>query len=283
MTKTVYAEKKTTGRYKILKHCGSAAAATTLAALFGVIIYILISGIPHLSFNFLFGKYTGSNPTLAPALSGTLMLLVAALGIAVPIGIATAVFLTEYAAQRKGIVKLIRLAVETLAGIPSIIYGLFGYLVFVVEMGLGYSLLGGGITLAIMILPVIIRSAEESLLSVPKELKEASYALGARKVRTIFGVILPSAASGILTSVVLAAGRVISESAVLILTVGMLVNKMPENFFFPGTSLALNVYFFGSQGYPKQAAATGAALLIIVICINLTAGLLEKRLNKIKI
>ena len=177
-------------------------------------------------------------------------------------------------------IKIIRIATETLAGIPSIVYGIFGYLVFVIAIGLQYSLLGGGITLAIMILPVIVRSTEESLLAVPRSLREGSFALGSSKVRTIFSVVLPCAASGIVTSLILAIGRVMSESAVLILTIGMVVNKMPAGFASPGTSLALDVYYFSSHGYPEQAAATGAVLLLLVVAINALASVLGKRFGK---
>jgi phosphate transport system permease protein len=176
--------------------------------------------------------------------------------------------------------QTIRIALETLAGIPSIVYGIFGYLVFVVALGFKYSLIGGGITLAIMILPVIVRSTEESLLAVPRTLREGSFALGSSKVRTIFSVVLPCAASGIVTSLILAIGRVMSESAVLILTSGMVVDKIPEGFASPGTSLALDVYYFGSHGYPEQAAATGVVLLVLVVSINILATVLGKIYGK---
>jgi phosphate transport system permease protein len=196
---------------------------------------------------------------------GTLYLIAISISIAAPIGIGSAIFLTEYTKTKSRLIRIIRVAVETLAGIPSIVYGIFGYLVFVVALDFKYSLTGGGITLAIMILPVIVRSTEESLLAVPLTLREGSFALGSSKVRTIFSVVLPCAASGIVTSLILAIGRVMSESAVLILTIGMVVNKMPENFASPGTSLALDVYYFGSHGYPEQAAATGVVLLVLVV------------------
>jgi len=232
-----------------------------------------------MSVQLLFGDY-GRYPSLKPALLGTLYLVLISLSIAAPIGIGSAIFLTEYTKSKSRLVRVIRVATETLAGIPSIVYGIFGYLVFVVALGLRYSLLGGGITLSIMILPVIVRSVEESLLAVPNALREGSFALGASKVRTIFAVILPCAASGIVTSLILAMGRVISESAVLILTIGMVVNKMPQNLYSPGTSLALDVYYFGSHGYPDEAAATGVVLLLLVVSINIIATWLGKVLGK---
>ncbi len=258
-------------KYKILRIISQAALVINVIALVSIIAFILIRGVPHLSFQLLFGDY-GAEPSIKPAIIGTLWLIVIAIGIAAPIGIGCAIFLTEYANSKSRLIKYIRIATETLAGIPSIVYGIFGYLVFVVALGLRYSLLGGGITLAIMILPVIVRSTEESLLAVPTSLREGSFALGSGKVRTIFSVVLPCATNGIVTSLILAVGRVISESAVLILTVGMVVNKMPHGVFSPGTSLALNVYYFGSHGYPEQAAATGVVLLLLAVCINVLGG-----------
>ena len=260
-------------KYAALKYTAQSALVLSLIALLAVILFILIRGIPHVNMQLLLGDY-GKYPSITPALAGTLYLVLIAVLLAAPIGIGSAVFLSEYTKSKSRLVRIIRIATETLAGIPSIVYGIFGYLVFVVTLGFKYSLIGGGITLAIMILPVIVRSTEESLLAVPLSIREGSFALGSSKVRTIFSVILPCAASGIVTSLILAIGRVISESAVLILTVGMVVNKMPENITSPGTSLALDVYYFASHGYPEAAAATGAVLLILVIFINLTATVL---------
>jgi phosphate transport system permease protein len=252
----------------------------SLIALASVIIFIIIRGLPHINMHLLFGDYSSKAPSIKPALVGTLYLIVISIAIATPIGIGSAIFLTEYTKSQSRLIQIIRVAVETLAGIPSIVYGIFGYLVFVVALGFKYSLIGGGITLAIMILPVIVRSTEESLLAVPRTLREGSFALGSSKVRTIFSVVLPCATSGIVTSLILAIGRVMSESAVLILTIGMVVNKMPENFASPGTSLALDVFYFGSHGYPEQAAATGVVLLVLVVSINILATVLGKVFGK---
>ena len=262
--------------YKIMSQ---GALVLSLIALVAVIIFILIRGIPYVNMQLLFGDY-GKEPSIKPALVGTLYLILISISIAAPIGIGSAIFLTEYTNSKSRLIRIVRIATETLAGIPSIVYGIFGYLVFVVALGFRYSLIGGGITLAIMILPIIVRSTEESLLAVPKSLREGSFALGSSKVRTIFSVVLPCAASGIVTSLILAIGRVISESAVLILTIGMVVNKMPENFASPGTSLALDVYYFGSHGYPEQAAATAVVLLVLVVSINITATVLGKVFGK---
>ena len=258
--------------FKGLKYFSYVCTVLSVVALVAVVWYVLSRGIDKISLDLLFGEYDGKSPSILPAFKGTVILVLISAAIAVPIGIFTAIFLVEYMNNKGKFVKFIRLATETLAGIPSIVYGLFGYLIFVVSFGWGYTLLGGGITLAIMILPVIVRSTEESLLAVPDGLREGAYALGANKVRTIFKIILPSAASGIVTSVILAIGRVVSESAVLILTIGMVVNLVPQNAMSPGTSLALDIYFFASHGYPEEAAATSVVLLLFVFALNLIAG-----------
>ena len=265
--------------YSILKYVCIIALVLSLISLIAVVAYVLINGVTKLSFNLLFGDYTAS-PSIFPAFIGTLQLVGIATIIAVPIGIASAIFLVEYTNNKGKFVKIVQVATETLAGIPSIVYGLFGYLIFVVAFGWGYSMLGGGITLAIMILPTIVRSTQESLLSVQEGLREGSYALGASKVRTIFKIVLPSCAGGIVTSIILAIGRVVSESAVLILTVGMVVNKVPETLMAPGTSLALDIYYFASHGYPDEAAATAVVLLIFVIFLNLLASFIGKMIKK---
>jgi len=237
-------------------------------------------GLPYINMHLLLGDYTSAAPSLKPAILGTLYIILISISIAAPIGIGCAIFLSEYTKSKSRLIRFIRVAVETLAGIPSIVYGIFGYLVFVVTLGLRYSLVGGGMTLAIMILPVIVRSTEESLLAVPLTLREGSFALGASKVRTIFAVVLPCAASGIVTALILAIGRVISESAALLMTIGMVVNRVPETFASPGTSLALNVYYFGSHGYPQQAAATAVVLLVLVMSINIIATVLGEIFGK---
>lgn len=266
--------------FSALKYVSCVCTAVAVASLIAVIVYVLVNGVGEISADLLFGEYKGDNVSILPALKGTIDLVLVAAAIAVPIGIFTAIFLVEYMRGKGKLVKVIRVATETLAGIPSIVYGLFGYLVFVVTFGWGYSLLGGGITLAIMILPVLVRSTEESLLSVPAGYREGALALGASKVRTIFTVVLPAAASGIVTAVILAIGRVISESAVLILTIGMVVNRMPASMMSPGTSLALDIYYFANNGYPKQAAATAVVLLLLVVVLNLLATGAGKLLKK---
>ncbi|MBO4982779.1 MAG: phosphate ABC transporter permease PstA [Clostridia bacterium] len=265
--------------YSILKYVCIIALVISIVSLVAVTAYVLINGVSKLSFNLLFGDYTDS-PSIFPAFIGTLQIVGIASIIAVPIGIASAIFLVEYTGNKGKFVKIIQVATETLAGIPSIVYGLFGYLIFVVAFGWGYSMLGGGITLAIMILPTIVRSTQESLLSVQDGLREGSFALGASKVRTIFKIVLPSCAGGIVTSIILAIGRVVSESAVLILTIGMVVNKVPETLLSPGTSLALDIYYFASNGYPDEASATAVVLLVFVVFLNLLASFIGKMIKK---
>ena len=227
--------------YKVLKIISIICAVVSVAALIAVTLYILINGVSKLNSELLFGDYSNS-PSILPALVGTIEIILIASAISIPLGVGSAIFLVEYMQNKGKLVKIIRVATETLAGIPSIVYGLFGYLIFVVTLKMGYTILGGGMTIAIMILPVIVRQTEESLIAVPMSLREGAYALGASKVATIFKVVLPSASSGIVTAIILAIGRVISESAVLILTIGMVVNKIPESALSPGTSLALDIY-----------------------------------------
>lgn len=258
------------GYFASLKYVSLFSLLLSLVALFAIIIFIFVRGVGNLSWQFLFGKY-GDQPSLLPATIGTLHLIAIALLLGMPLGVATSIYLVEYTNDSNIVTKIIRIAIETLASIPSIVYGLFGYLVFVVSLGWGYTLMGGGITLAIMILPLIVKNVEEALKEVPNSLREASLALGASKIRTIFHVVLPSALPGILTSVILSIGRVVSESAVLLLTVGMVVNLIPENAMSAGSSLALDIYYFASFGYIGEASAASLTLLILVLFLNLLA------------
>lgn len=271
--------------YKTLKNISILCAVVSVTALIAVTLYILVNGVSKLNSKLLFGDYSDS-PSILPALVGTIEIILIASAISIPLGVGSAIFLVEYMQNKGKLVKIIRIATETLAGIPSIVYGLFGYLIFVVTLKMGYTILGGGMTIAIMILPVIVRQTEESLIAVPMSLREGAYALGASKVATIFKVVLPSASSGIVTAIILAIGRVISESAVLILTIGMVVNKIPESALSPGTSLALDIYYFSSHGYPDAAAATAVVLLILVIAINIIAtgagSLIRKSMGEVK-
>ena len=241
-----------------------------------LVVYVMASGLPHLSFDFLFGQSSNAKITLAPAFVSTIMLIGLALLIALPLGIGAAIYLNEYAKRGSFFVKTVRLFVDTLAGIPSIIFGLFGMVFFVTVLNMGYSLIAGGISLALMILPTIIRSTEQSLSEVPDSMREASYALGAGKLKTIFVVVLPQAISGIITSVILSVGRIVSESAVLIFTAGTGI-YMPLGYGDQGASLAVMVYRFMSEGmYWNEAYSTASVLLIFVIVLNLLVSLVER-------
>ncbi|MDR3021872.1 MAG: phosphate ABC transporter permease PstA [Clostridiales bacterium] len=273
------AESRQKAWYAFLKVSSFFAAFLGVLALVGLILFILIRGTPYVSWHFVFGKYTLDNPTLTPAIVGTLILVGIALCISIPIGVGSAIFLSEYARKAKG-VKYIRLAIDSLAAIPSIVYGLFGFIFFVGLFGWSYSLLAGGVTLAIMTLPTVIRITEESLLTVPHIYREGSVALGASKVRTTFKVVLPCASVGIASALIQTVGRVISESAVLILTIGLMVNIVPDGVMSPGTSLALNIYYFGNFGSSDQAAATCVVLLIVVLLLNLVLSFVGKRLGR---
>lgn len=255
---------------------------TVAAMLLFIVIFVMVEGLPHLSVDFLFGKSGNGHITLAPAFVSTIMLIALALLIALPLGIGAAIYLNEYAKRGSFFVKTVRIFVDTLSGIPSIVFGLFGMVFFVTNLKMDYSLAAGGITLAIMILPTVIRSTEQSLSEVPDSMREASYALGAGKLRTIFVVVLPQALSGIITSVILSTGRIISESAVLIYTAGTGI-YMPSGYGDQGASLAVLVYRFMSEGmYWNEAYATASILLILVIILNLLVSLVEWLFNRRK-
>ena len=257
-------------------------AAICVAILLLIIGYILYNGLPHVSWRFLSGKYMESTDQkgILPMIVNTLYLIVMTLALAVPIGISTAVYLTQYARQGR-LVRVIRFTTESLAGIPSIIYGLFGFALFVSLLDLGYSLLAGAMTLAIMVLPTMIRTTEESLLAVPQQYKEGALALGAGKLRAIFGIILPCAKQGILTAVILSMGRIVGESAALMFTSG-LVTALPADVFghalSSGRTLTLHLYQLAMRGESlDQTFATGSVLLIIVFVLNRLAKFLTRK------
>ena len=216
--------------------------------------------------------------SMMPAIINTIIMTVLSLVMAVPVGVFSAVYLTEYAGKSGKVVKIIRLTTETLSGIPSIVYGLFGYILFVIALGWHYSLMAGAVTLAIMILPLIIRTTEEALISVPDTYREGSFGLGAGKLHTIFRLILPCAVPGILAGVILAIGRIVGESAALIFTAGT-VAKVPGSLFDSARTLSVHMYALLSEGlYTNEAFATAVVLLILVILINAVSGLLAKKL-----
>ena len=265
---------------KICKICGIVSAVVSVFALLYITGFILIKGIPYIDMNMLFGKSGNRQVTLAPAFVVTGVLIVISLLIALPLGIFAAIYLVEYAKKGSKFVKVIRIFTETLSGIPSIVFGLFGMIVFCESLHLGYCVLAGALTLAIIIFPTIIRSTEEALMSVPDGYREGSLALGANKVRTIFKVVIPSALPGILAAVVLSIGRIVGESAALIYTTGM-VPYMPKKLTSMGSSFAVMMKMFASEGlYIEQAYATAAVLLLIVLALNIVIALIEKRLQR---
>ncbi len=255
-------------------------AFLTVGILVFMLGYILIKGVPYLKPSLFSVHYTSENCSVFPALVNTLTMTFLALLIACPLGIGSAIFLVEYAKKGNKFVKLVRLTTETLTGIPSIVYGLFGMLLFVTYLHWGYSLIAGSCTLAIMILPTVMRTTEEALLAVPDSYREGSFGLGAGKVRTIFKIVLPSAVPGILSGIILATGRVVGETAALIYTAGT-VAKIPANIFGSGRTLAIHMYVLSSEGlHTEQAFATAVVLLIIVILINAFSTFLAKKIKK---
>ena len=272
--KTTMSYRKTGSVQDVLWILSYVIAVIVAVVLLAIVIYILIMGVQHLTPDFLFGKSRNGHTTLAPAFVSTGMLIVLALVIALPLGVGAAIYLNEYAKRNSPFVKVVRIFVDTLAGIPSIVFGLFGYLLF--TQTIGYTLLGGGIILALIILPTIIRSVEQSLSEVPDSMREASLALGAGKVRTIFLVVLPSALAGIVTSVILSIGKIVSESAALIFTAGNVV-YMPTSYLDSGSSFAVYMYRFMNEGLGfDQCYATAVVLLILVIILNLLVTLVER-------
>lgn len=257
-----------------------AAALLTMTVLVFLVGFIAVKGIRSLTPELFSLTYNSDNVSLMPALVNTLTITLVALVIAVPLGIFAAVYLVEYAKKESRLVRLIRLTAETLQGIPSIIYGLFGLLFFSTAMGWGYSLLSGAMTLVIMILPLIIRTTEEALLGVPDAYREASFGLGAGKLRTIFRVVLPAAIPGILSGVVLATGRIVGETAALLYTAGS-VAKIPGSLLGSGRTLAVHMYVLSSEGlYMDQAYATAVVLLVFVLALNGISTMCARELTK---
>ena len=255
-------------------------AGFTIEVLLFMLGYILVKGVPFLRSDLFNWKYTSENCSVVPALINTLIMTLMALVIACPLGIGSAIYLAEYAKKGNGFVKIVRMTTETLTGIPSIIYGLFGMLLFVGFLHLGYSLMAGAATVAIMILPTIMRTTEESFLAVPDSFREGSFGLGAGKLRTVFTLVLPSAMPGILSGIILATGRVVGETAALIYTAGT-VAQVPANLFGSGRTLAIHMYVLSSEGlHTGQAFATAVVLLIMVAGINAVAGLVAKKIKK---
>lgn len=256
------------------------AMITTVAVLAYLIVYILVNGVPYLNSQLFELKYTSENASVFPAIINTLIMTVLSLVLAVPLGIFAAIYLVEYAKRGNKLVEVVRLTAETLSGIPSIVYGLFGMLFFVTALKWKFSILAGAFTLAIMILPVILRTTEEALLSVPDSYREGSFGLGAGKLRTIFKIVLPAAVPGILSGVILATGRIVGETAALIYTAGT-VAKIPNSAFSSGRTLAVHMYLLANEGlHVNQAYATAVILLILVIGINTLSSFIAKKISK---
>lgn len=256
------------------------AALITFCLLILLIAYILIKGVPNLKPSLFAWNYTSENVSLMPALINTLFLAAVSLVLAVPVGIGSAIYLVEYAKRGNRLVGIIRMTAETLSGIPSIVYGLFGMLFFVKAMKMGQSILAGALTLAIMVLPLIMRTTEEALKAVPDAYREGSFGLGAGRVRTIFRIILPSAIPGILAGVILATGRIVGETAALMYTAGTLT-KVAEGLFGSGRTLAFHMYNLASEGFHiNEAFATAVVLLVIVMMINRLSGLVARKLTR---
>lgn len=255
-------------------------AILTFLVLLFLIAYILINGVPYIKPSLFSLHYTSENASLMPALINTIIMTALSLLIAVPLGIFAAIFLVEYAKRGNKFMGVIRLTTETLSGIPSIVYGLFGMLFFVNTLDWGFSLLAGAFTLSIMILPLIMRQTEEALKAVPDSFREGSFGLGAGKLRTVFRIVLPSAVPGILAGVILAIGRIVGETAALMYTAGT-VAKVPSSVMGSGRTLALHMYTLASEGlYMDQAYATAVILLVLVVGINALSSVVARKLTK---
>ena len=256
-------------------------AVITAGVVLFLIGYILYYGVPNLTMPGLFSwKFTAENQSMMPAIINTVIMIALTLMLAVPIGVFAAIYLVEYSKRGNRFVKIIRVTAETLSGIPSIVYGLFGYIVFVITLGWSFTLLSGVITMAIMILPLIMRTTEEALMAVPDSFREGSFGLGAGRLRTVFRIVLPSSVPGILSGVILAIGRIVGESAALIFTSG--TNPVvPKSLFSSASTLSVHLYTLLNEGrYTDQAYATAVILLIVVIIINALSSVVAKKLSR---
>ncbi|MBR9728929.1 phosphate ABC transporter permease PstA [Shewanella intestini] len=262
-----------------------ASAGLTIIFLLWVVWHILSNGLSHVSWEFITGSYTriGEASGIWAMIISTIYMVGLSLGIAAPIGIMTAIFLTEYAKPGSKLVAGIRFCIESLAGIPSIVYGLFGMTFFVTVLGLGFSIIAGALTLSMLILPVLIRTTEEALIAVPMSYREGGYALGSSKIYTIWRLILPNALPGIVTSIILSTGRVIGESAPVFLTAGM-VTQIPESVLDSGRTLTVHLYKLTQELFTQhewnQAYATATILIVLVLLLNLATKIIAARFDK---
>lgn len=257
-----------------------ACAGIVLLILAAILVYIFVKGIPNLRPELFAWEYTTENVSMTPAILNTVAMVLLTLVMAAPVGIFAAIYLVEYAKRGNRFVTVIRMMAETLSGIPSIVYGLFGFLFFTVACKWGYSFLGGSITLAIMILPTIMRTTEEALKAVPDSYREGSFGLGAGRLRTVIQVVLPSAIPGILSGVILSIGRIVGETAALIFTAGTIAG-IPDGVFSSGRTLAIHLYCLLNEGlYMNEAYATAVVLIVVVVAINAASRQIAKRLSK---
>ena len=256
------------------------AAAVTVLVLGFLVSYVLVRGVPNLRPEMFAPTYTSENQSMLPAIINTCTMTLFSLLVAVPFGIGSAIYLVEYAKKGSKIVSLVRVTTETLSGIPSIVYGLFGMLFFVTQLHWGYSLIAGAFTLAIMVLPVIMRTTEEALIAVPDSYREGSFGLGAGKLRTVFTIVLPSAMPGILSGVILATGRIVGETAALIYTASSMP-QIPKSIFSSTRTLAVHMYLLSNEGlYINETYGTAVVLLVLVLAINCLSGFIAGKLAK---
>lgn len=255
------------------------AALLTVASFVYLVLYILIKGVPYLRPELFSWTYDSNNVSMLPSIINTFLLTALSLVISVPLGIFAAIYMVEYAKKGNRMVKFIRVTAETLSGIPSIVYGLFGMIFFVGVLKMQLSLLSGSLTVAIMVLPTIMRTTEEALLSVPQSYREGSFGLGAGKLRTVFRIVLPSAVPGVLSGVILATGRIVGETAALIYTAGTMA-KVPNNLFASARTLSVHMYLLSNEGlHTNEAFATAVVLLVFVMLINMLANFVARRLS----
>ena len=256
------------------------AAIITVAVLLFLVAYIVVMGVPNLRPSLFALEYNSENASLLPALINTVIMTFLSLLAAVPVGIFSAIYLVEYAKRGNKLVGVVRITAETLSGIPSIVYGLFGFLFFGISFGWGYSMLGGALTMAILIRPLVMRTTEEALMSVPDSFREGSFGLGAGKLRTVFRIILPSAMPGILSGIILGVGRIVGETAALMFTSGT-VAQVAVNPMQSGRTLAVHMYNLLNEGLGREAAyATAVVLLVLVIGINALSSFVAKKFTK---
>ena len=264
---------------ELLRFFVYSASYLTISIVVLIISYILLSGIPNIKPSLFAFHYTSDNCSLFPAFINTIAVVFLSLVIGLPVGVFSAIYLTEYAKHGSKCVRFIRMMAETLSGIPSIVYGLFGYLFFNISLKLGYSILSGAITLSMMILPLIMRTSEEAIMSVPDPYREGSYGLGAGKIRTIFSIVLPSAAPGIFGGIMLAIGRIIGETAALVFTAGT-VAGIPGSVMGSGRTLSVHMYVLMNEGlHMNEAKGVAVILLILVLILNSVSLYLQKRIK----